>query len=184
MGTFEKKLWIPTDANVIVKHNFYKDLEDADQEDRYREVLSAAREYEPSGREKDDAESHVLEWVRSAVSDEFSNIYLDDTDSHEVSIEWHRRTLDVCEWCESPNCDGDPSECEDAPSPCDYCGEMEDSCECVFCEFCGEYVAEDDMRECAAAVIEREKVKAYDKPMIFIHDLPVNEDEPDVESLL
>jgi hypothetical protein len=188
MGTISKKFYVPTDAKVTIRNTFYYDLEDADCENAYdkaREIVVEDESGMPSDVTKAKLQERGLDDTLVEYAQEDKNdTHVTDFDEVNVEVEWNVRWVDVCEWCSSANCDGDPDECSDAPTPCDYCRKREDDCTCTFCEFCDEYIAEGEACECSNAVSEREKVQVHDKPMIFVHDLPVNDDEPDVESLL
>lgn len=120
MGTKEKRIRVPTDANMSVRITMYIDLEDGDFDGWWGKALEAAA---------NDSEDEL----REALEDEFWDTVRNgngDADDVDFDIDWNGRSVDVCEWCESPTCEGDPRECESAPEWCFVCDRAEDDCTC------------------------------------------------------
>jgi hypothetical protein len=168
MGTKEKGLWIPTDANMQVVISDYEDLEDGGT---YSELAyQIASENLPDDSRRERLEEHLRAAIRESIDSDVSG----DIQSIEYEFQWHIRHIEVCEWCESPQCDGDG--CSEEPDWCDGCESYSNGkCDCVWCDECEIYNCEVDHSQ--PRPLEH-------KNTIYVTDLPVNEDEPDVESLL
>lgn len=138
MGTVSKKVWIPTDASMTVEIVWYEDLEDGDT---FAEAARAiAQEDFPDAEARERLEKELREKLYQRIDGEI------EQEIHDISyeIDWNSRTVYYCEWCNSPECDGD-GDCDEAPEWCDGCEEYTDhECDCVWCDECETYNCEVD----------------------------------------
>jgi hypothetical protein len=140
MGSIVVHRWIPTDAYVSFRHEMSIDLEDSDDTFIYEEARNAGVDEQPPADLAKRLEETLRERLEERGNENLENMTLDDLDEYEIRIQWQRKYITICEWCKSPNCDGDPDDCEQVPDYCEGCENYTGGeCDCVYCAHCEEW---------------------------------------------
>lgn len=139
MGTITVSRWIPTDSYTAFTFEVYVDLEDPDDSDVWEESRNIATETEPSDARKEAIDQTLRRRIRDRAYEILNDSDFDSSEFEflKTQITWRRKDIEICEWCQSSTCPGDPDSCEQVPDWCDGCSSYTGGeCDCVWCAHC------------------------------------------------